>query len=108
MRDWTVLDLAKDYRAKKLVSPAWFAGKDAAQAAGNIPVSDFSPRKHEASERGCLMGRYGAVPMLSALPETASVAAAPSATGAPYAPVTPDRPERLMGNGSRPHHRHAR
>ena len=29
------------------------------------PLTDFSPRKHEAWERGYLAGRYGAVPFFS-------------------------------------------
>ena len=66
----------------------WFAEKDGTQGTRIFPLSDFSPRKHEAWERGYLMGRYGAVPMFSALPETASSAVAPSAPSAPGAPVT--------------------
>lgn len=66
----------------------WFAEKDEAQATRIFPLSDFSPRKHEAWERGYLMGRYGAVPMFSALPETASSVVAPSAPSAPGLPVT--------------------
>jgi hypothetical protein len=34
------------------------------------------------------MGRYGAVPMFSALPETASSVVTPSAPSAPGSPVT--------------------
>ena len=67
---------------------SWFAEKDGIQATRIFPLSDFSPRKHEAWERGYLMGRYGAVPMFSALPETASSLVAPSAPPAPGAPVT--------------------
>jgi predicted ATPase len=40
----------------------WFTEKDADQATRLYPLTDFSPRKHEALERGYLMGRYGAVP----------------------------------------------
>ena len=29
-----------------------------------VSLSEFSPRKNEALERGYLMGRYGAVPFL--------------------------------------------
>ena len=32
------------------------------------PLKGFSPRKHEAWERGYLMSRYGAVPFFGALP----------------------------------------
>lgn len=47
----------------------WFTEKDNDQATRLYPLSDFSPRKHEALERGYLMGRYGAVPFFSELPE---------------------------------------
>jgi AAA15 family ATPase/GTPase len=40
----------------------WFTEKDEDQATCLYPLSDFSPRKQEAWERGYLMGRYGAVP----------------------------------------------
>ena len=33
------------------------------------PLTDFSPRKREAWERGYLTGRYGAVPFFSELPD---------------------------------------
>ena len=62
----------------------WFAEKDASQATRIFPLSDFSPRKQEAWERGYLMGRYGAVPMFRRLPESASAAmvtAAPAVSG---------------------------
>ena len=47
----------------------WFTEKDAAQATRLYPLTDFSPRKHEAWERGYLMGRYGAVPYFGAMPK---------------------------------------
>ncbi len=56
----------------------WFAEKDESQATRIFPLSDFSPRKHEAWDRGYLMGRYGAVPMFRALPESAASVVAPS------------------------------
>lgn len=40
----------------------WFIEKDRNQASTLYPLSDFSPRKHEALESGYLMGRYGAIP----------------------------------------------
>jgi hypothetical protein len=40
----------------------WFVEKNRDQATTLYPLSDFSPRKSEALERGYLMGRYGAVP----------------------------------------------
>jgi hypothetical protein len=57
----------------------WFAEEDESQATRIFPLSDFSPRKHEAWERGYLMGRYGAVPMFRDLPESAASVVAPSA-----------------------------
>jgi hypothetical protein len=42
----------------------WFAEKDHTQAATLVPLTDFSPRKKEAFERGYLTGRYGGVPIL--------------------------------------------
>ncbi len=47
----------------------WFIEKDRDQAARLYPLTDFSPRKHEAWERGYLMGRYGAVPFFAELPD---------------------------------------
>jgi AAA15 family ATPase/GTPase len=40
----------------------WFTEKDRNQATRLYPLSDFSPRKKEALERGYLAGRYGALP----------------------------------------------
>lgn len=45
----------------------WFAEKDEDQASRLVPLSDFSPRKNEALERGYLSGRYGGVPILRTL-----------------------------------------
>lgn len=45
----------------------WFAEKDEDQASRLYPLSDFSPRKNEARERGYLSGRYGGVPILRSL-----------------------------------------
>ncbi|MBA2723541.1 MAG: ATP-binding protein [Methylibium sp.] len=47
----------------------WFTEKDSDQATRLYPLTDFSPRKHEAWERGYLMGRYGAVPFFRELPD---------------------------------------
>ncbi len=66
----------------------WFAEKDESQATRIFPLSDFSPRKREAWERGYLMGRYGAVPMFRDLPESASSVAAPSVPTVPGSTVT--------------------
>jgi uncharacterized protein len=46
----------------------WFTEKDADQATRLYPLTDFSPRKQEAWERGYLAGRYGAVPFFSNWP----------------------------------------
>lgn len=42
----------------------WFTEKGRDHATTLMPLTEFSPRKGEALERGYLMGRYGAVPML--------------------------------------------
>jgi AAA15 family ATPase/GTPase len=46
----------------------WFTEKDDDQATNLYPLTDFSPRKNEALEKGYLMGRYGAVPFFRELP----------------------------------------
>ncbi|HRH18940.1 MAG TPA: ATP-binding protein [Aquabacterium sp.] len=46
----------------------WFTEKGADQATRLYPLTDFSPRKHEAWERGYIAGRYGAVPFFRELP----------------------------------------
>lgn len=43
----------------------WFVEKDRTQATQLYPLTNFSPRRNEALERGYLMGRYGALPFLS-------------------------------------------
>ncbi len=45
----------------------WFTEKDEEQASCLYPLTDFSPRKNEALEKGYLGGRYGAVPILKRL-----------------------------------------
>lgn len=42
----------------------WTVEKNAAQASELVPLTEFSPRKGEALERGYLSGRYGAIPVL--------------------------------------------
>ncbi|WP_079415973.1 AAA family ATPase [Thiomonas intermedia] len=49
----------------------WFTEKDADQATRLYPLTDFSPRKQEAWERGYLAGRYGAVPFFGDWPSPA-------------------------------------
>jgi AAA15 family ATPase/GTPase len=43
----------------------WLVEKDSDQASVLLPLSDFSPRKGEALERGYLAGRYGGVPFIA-------------------------------------------
>ena len=50
----------------------WFVEKTREQATHLYPLTEFSPRKGEALERGYLAGRYGAVPMLGELPAVAA------------------------------------
>lgn len=45
----------------------WFVEKDKKSASRVYPLSDFSPRKDEALERGYLKGRYGALPFIGEL-----------------------------------------
>lgn len=47
----------------------WFTEKDSDQATRVYPLTDFSPRKQEAWERGYLAGRYGAVPFFGEMPD---------------------------------------
>ncbi len=42
----------------------WLAEKTKAQASQLVPLTEFSPRKGEALEKGYLGGRYGGVPIL--------------------------------------------
>ena len=42
----------------------WFVEKNERQASRLYPLSDFSPRKGEALEKGYLRGRYGGVPFI--------------------------------------------
>jgi hypothetical protein len=43
----------------------WFVEKDRDQASSLVALSEFSPRKTEALERGYLLGRYDGVPFFS-------------------------------------------
>lgn len=43
----------------------WFVEKDHDQASSLVALSEFSPRKTEALERGYLLGRYGGVPFFN-------------------------------------------
>lgn len=59
--DTSLLDVPDLFRRDQI----WFVEKDSDQASSLISLSEFSPRKNEALERGYLMGRYGGVPFLS-------------------------------------------
>ncbi|MES2260570.1 MAG: ATP-binding protein [Pseudomonadota bacterium] len=58
--DTSLLDAPDLFRRDQI----WFAEKDLDQASSLVSLSDFSPRKNEALERGYLFGRYGGVPFL--------------------------------------------
>lgn len=45
----------------------WFIEKDEKSRSRLYPLTDFSPRKDEALERGYLRGRYGAIPFIGEL-----------------------------------------
>lgn len=59
--DTSLLDAPELFRRDQV----WFVEKDRDQASALVALSEFSPRKNEALERGYLMGRYGGVPFLS-------------------------------------------
>ena len=58
--DTTVLD-KETFRRDQI----WFVEKDAENATQLYPLSDFSPRKEEAWQKGYLKGRYGALPYVN-------------------------------------------
>lgn len=58
--DTSLLDAPNLFRRDQI----WFVEKDRDQTSALVSLSEFSPRKNEALERGYLMGRYGAVPFL--------------------------------------------
>jgi hypothetical protein len=60
--DTSLLDVAHLRRDQ-----IWFAEKNIDQASTIYPLTDFSPRKNEALERGYLGGRYGGIPIISRL-----------------------------------------
>ena len=59
--DTSLLDAPDLFRRDQV----WFVEKDRQQASTLVALSEFSPRKNEALERGYLMGRYGGVPFLN-------------------------------------------
>lgn len=56
--DTSLLDAPDLFRRDQV----WFVEKNPDQSSSLIGLSEFSPRKNEALERGYLMGRYGGVP----------------------------------------------
>lgn len=58
--DTSLLDASNLFRRDQV----WFVEKNRDQASTLVSLSEFSPRKKEALERGYLMGRYGGVPFL--------------------------------------------
>lgn len=59
--DTALLDAPDLFRRDQV----WLVEKDRHQASALVGLSEFSPRKNEALERGYLMGRYGGVPFFS-------------------------------------------
>lgn len=58
--DTSLLDAPDLFRRDQV----WFVEKDLDQTSTLVSLSEFSPRKNEALERGYLMGRYGGVPFI--------------------------------------------
>lgn len=58
--DTSLLDAADLFRRDQI----WLVEKERDQASRLYGLSEFSPRKNEALERGYLMGRYGGLPLL--------------------------------------------
>lgn len=61
--DTSLLDAHDLFRRDQV----WFVEKDRDQASRLYSLTEFSPRKGEALERGYLMGRYGGLPLLDEL-----------------------------------------
>ena len=59
--DTSLLDAPDLFRRDQV----WFVEKDKDQASTLVALSEFSPRRNEALERGYLMGRYGGIPFLN-------------------------------------------
>jgi AAA15 family ATPase/GTPase len=59
--DTSLLDAPNLFRRDQV----WFVEKNRDQTSALISLSEFSPRKNEALERGYLIGRYGGVPFLN-------------------------------------------
>lgn len=58
--DTSLLDAPNLFRRDQI----WLVEKNRNQASALISLSEFSPRKNEALERGYLTGRYGGIPFL--------------------------------------------
>lgn len=58
--DTSLLDDANLFRRDQV----WFVEKNRDQASQLVALTEFSPRKNEALERGYLMGRYGGIPFI--------------------------------------------
>ncbi|MBK7491225.1 MAG: ATP-binding protein [Nitrosomonas sp.] len=58
--DTSLLDAPSLFRRDQI----WLVEKDRDQATALVSLSEFSPRKNEALERGYLTGRYGGIPFL--------------------------------------------
>ena len=63
--DTSLLDAPGLFRRDQI----WFVEQDTQRASHLYGLSEFSPRKNEALERGYLSGRYGSVPFLRTLLE---------------------------------------
>lgn len=59
--DTSLLDAPGLFRRDQI----WFVEKNRDQSSSLVSLSEFSPRKNEALERGYLMGRYGGIPFLN-------------------------------------------
>lgn len=63
--DTSLLDAPDLFRRDQI----WLVEKDIDQASTLVALAEFSPRKHEALEKGYLIGRYGGIPFLIDNPE---------------------------------------
>lgn len=59
--DTSLLDAPNLFRRDQI----WLVEKGQEQTSSLVSLSEFSPRKNEALERGYLIGRYGGVPFLN-------------------------------------------
>lgn len=59
--DTSLLDAPNLFRRDQV----WFVEKNRDQSSALVGLSEFSPRKNEALERGYLIGRYGGIPFFS-------------------------------------------